>query len=163
MKTFEEKFTAWLDGALDGEELRSFEREHPALQQEKAEFVKLQRLLKDAGHRPQLPNPDFFNSQIMAGIKQGSAAKTRAKTRSWFGLPRLAWGGLGVLGIGFALFFALIPRNDYSDPRAKYVAEVLKTKTADPKGKATVDNEKDMTVIRLEGLDKLPPGRDSHH
>ena len=162
MKTFEEKLTAWLDGVLDGDELRSFEREHSELQQEKAEFVKLQRLLRHAGYRPQLPNPDFFNSHIMAEIRR-SAAKTRTRTRSWFGLPRLAWGGLGVLSIGFALFFALIPRNDYSDPRAKYVAEVLKTKTADPKVKETVDNEKDMTVIKLEGLDKLPPGRDPHH
>jgi hypothetical protein len=163
MKTFEEKFTAWLDGALDGEELRSFEREHPALQHEKTEFVKLQRLLRHAGYRPQLPNPDFFNTQIMAGIRRRSAAKCSTRTPSWFGLPRMAWGGLGVLGVGFALFFALIPRNDYSDPRAKYVAEVLKTKNADPKVKETVDNEKDMTAIKLEGMDKLPPGRNPHH
>ena len=163
MKTFEEKLTAWLDGVLDGDELRSFEREHPELQQEKAEFVKLQRLLRHAGYRPQLPNPDFFNSQIMAGIRQRDGAESRTKTLSWFGLPRMAWGGLGVLSVGFALFFALIPRNDYSDPRAKYVAEVLKTKTADPKVKETVDNEKNMTAIKLESLEKLPPGRDPHH
>jgi hypothetical protein len=40
------------------------------------------------------------------------------------------------------------------------VAEVLKTRTADPKVKATVDNKKDMTIIKLEGLDKLPPDKD---
>jgi len=163
MKTFEERFTAWLDGALDGEELRSFEREHPSLAHEKSDFLKLQSLLRCSDHRPQLANPDFFNSQIMAEIARGRAAKKKRGTRSWLGLPRLAWGGLGVLSVGFALFFTFIPRNDYSDPRAKYVAEVLKTKTADPKIKATVDNQKDMTIIKLEGLDKLPPGQDLHH
>jgi hypothetical protein len=39
------------------------------------------------------------------------------------------------------------------------VAEVLKTKTAN-KVKATVDNQKDITIIKLEGLDKLPADPD---
>ncbi len=163
MKTFEERFTAWLDDALDGEELQSFEREHPSLSQEKGDFLKLQGLLRNSDHRPQLANPDFFNARIMAEVERERSAKYKPDARLWFGLPRLAWGGLSVLTAGFALFFAFIPRNDYSDPRAKYVAEVLKTKTPDPKIKATVDNQKDMTIIKLEGLDKLPPGQDLHH
>jgi hypothetical protein len=163
MKTFEEQFTAWLDGALEGEELRSFERDYPSSVDEKRDFLKLQSLIRCSDHRPQLANPDFFNSQIMAEIAREGAAKKKPGTRLWLGLPRLAWGGLGVLSVGFALFFTFIPRNDYSDPRAKYVAEVLQTKTAGPKIKATVDNQKDMTIIKLEGLDKLPPGQDLHH
>jgi hypothetical protein len=163
MKTFEERFTAWLDGALDGEELKSFEREHTSLSQDKGDFLKLQSLLRNSDHRPQLANPDFFNSEIMAEIERQRAAKNRPGGRLWFGLPRLAWAGLGILSAGFALFFAFIPRNDYSDPRANYVAEVLKTKTADPKIKATVDNQKDMTGIKLERLDKSPPRQDLHH
>ena len=163
MKTFEERFTAWLDGALDGEELQSFEREHASLAHEKSDFLKLRSLLRCSDHRPQLANSDFFNSQIMAEIAREKAAKTKPRTPLWLGLPRLAWGGLGILSVGFALFFAVIPRSDFSDPRAKYVAEVLKTKTAEPKIKATVDNQKDMTIIKLEGLDKLPPGKDLHH
>ena len=47
MKTFEEKFNAWLDGLLSGEELKSFENEHPSLHQDKAEFLKLKNLLRD--------------------------------------------------------------------------------------------------------------------
>ena len=163
MKTFEEQFTAWLDGALDGEELRSFEREHPLLSQQKGDFLKLQSLLRNSDHRPHLANPDFFTSQIMDQVGRTRVGKNRFRQRSWFGLPRLAWGGLCVLSVGFALFFAFIPRNEYSDPRATYVADVLKTKTADPKIKATVDNQKDMTIIKLEGLDKLPPRQDLHH
>jgi hypothetical protein len=36
----------------------------------------------------------------------------------------------------------------------------LKTRTADPKVKATVENQKDMTIIKLDGLDKLPSGQE---
>jgi hypothetical protein len=163
MKTFEERFTAWLDGELEGEELKSFEREYTSSSQDKDDFLKLQSLLRNSEHRPQLSNPDFFNSEIMAEIGRERATKNRPGGRLWFGLPRLAWGGLVVLSAGFALFFAFIPRNDSSDPGAKYVAEILKTKTADPKIKATVDNQKDMTVIKLEGLDKSPPPQHLHH
>jgi hypothetical protein len=54
----------------------------------------------------------------------------------------------------------MIPKGDLSDPRDKYVAEVLNTKTANPKIKATVETQKNMTIIKLDGLDKLPPGQE---
>ena len=160
MKTFEEKFTAWLDGTLSGEELRSFEQEHPSIQREQVEFLKLKRLLKDNLGGRELDNPDFFNSQVMLRIDQEKAKSgRRSASRTLLGLPRLAWGGLFALGVGFALFFTMIPRGNLADPRAGYMAEVLKTKTSD-RVKATVDNQKDMTIIKLEGLDKLPPDTD---
>jgi hypothetical protein len=163
MKTFEEKFTAWLDGTLSEEELRSFEQEHPSIQREQAQFLKLKKLLKDNLGGRELANPDFFNSQIMLQIDREKAKSAhRSSSRTLLGLPRLAWGGLFALGVGFALFFTLIPRGNLADPRAGYVAEVLKTKTAD-KVKATVDNQKDMTIIKLEGLDKLPSDPDLKH
>ncbi len=162
MKTFEEKFTAWIDGTLSGEELQCFEDEHPSVQQEKAEFQKLKSLLRENLQHRDLPNPEFFNSQIMEQIGREEGATSRSSGRFFLGLPRLVWGGIGALSAGFALFFTMIPRADFSDPHAKYVAEVLKTRTADPKVKATVENQKDMTIIKLEGLEKLPPGQDLH-
>jgi len=163
MKIFEEKFTAWLDGALGGEELRSFESEHPSIQQEKAEFLRLKRLLRESLHCRKLENPEFFNSQLMEQIRKETAATSVSSLRLFLGLPRLAWGGLCALSVGFALFFMMIPRGDLSDPRAKYVAEALKTRGEDPKGKATVENRKGITIIKLQGLDKLPPGQDPRH
>ncbi len=160
MKTFEEKFTAWLDGMLDCEEVQSFEKEHPSMQQDKAEFLKVKRLLRENLHRRELENPDLFSSQIMEQIRLETGPARRPSRGLIFGLPRLAWGGICALGVGFALFFTMIPRGDFADPRAKYVAEVLKTRTADPKVKATVENQKDVTIIKLEGLDKLPPSQD---
>ena len=159
MKTFEEKFTAWLDGMLGGDELRCFENEHPSVHLEKAEFLKLKRLLKETLPLRQLENPEFFNSQIIDQIRREADTKSRSTRRPLLGLPRAAWGGICALSLGLALFFTLIPRQDLTDPHAKYVAEVLKAKPEDPKGKATVEIKKDMTVIKLETLDKLPVGQ----
>jgi len=161
MKTFEEKFTACLDGLLGGEELRSFENAHPSIHREKIEFLKLKSLLRESMHCRELANPEFFNAQIMEQIRREAGVAGKPSRRPLLGLPRLAWGGICALTVGFALFFTMIPRGDFSDPRTKYVAEVLKTKT-DPKVKATVENQKGMTIIKLEGLDKLPPGQDLH-
>jgi hypothetical protein len=151
MKTFEQKFTAWLDGTLSGPELQSFESEHPSILHEKADFLKLKSLLKVSLHRPELKNPDFFNARIMEQIGQEQRASIRSSRWRWLGLPRLAWGGICTLSVGFALFVTLIPHGDLSDPRTKYVAEVLKTKTKDPKVKTTVENQKDLTVLKLQG------------
>jgi anti-sigma factor RsiW len=153
MKTFEEKFTAWVDGELSAEEARSFQNDHPSLQKERAELLKLKDLLRQGLQPPVLQDPDFFNAQIMAKIDRPSRRSLR---KSWFGLPRVAWGGIGVLAMGCVMFIVMIPHGDLSDPRSGYVADVLKTKTHDPRVKATVDNQKDMTIIKLEGLQKLP-------
>ena len=163
MKTFEEKLTAWFDGLLAGEDLRSFENEHPTIQREKAEFLKLKNLLKENLPRRELANPEFFNSQIMEQIRRETGARDRSSPQRLLGLPRIAWGGLCALGLGFVLFFTMIPREDFADPRAKYVAEVLNTKAANPKVKATVETQKNLTIIKLDGLDKLPPGQELRH
>jgi anti-sigma factor RsiW len=159
MKPFEEKLTAWLDGKLSAEEARLFQNEYPLAQEEKAQFMKLKGLLRESLESHVLPDPDFFNAQIMAQIGRESAPR-RSLRRGWLGLPRIAWGGVCVLGVGFAMFVALIPHGDLSDPRSGYVADVLKTKTRGPNVKATVDNQKDMTIIKIEGLQKLPADKD---
>jgi hypothetical protein len=47
MKTFEEKFTAWLEGTLAKEEARTFEKEHPSLYKERTDLLRLRSLLKE--------------------------------------------------------------------------------------------------------------------
>jgi anti-sigma factor RsiW len=159
MKTFEEKFTAWLDGELSPEEAGSFLKDHPSIEKEKADFLTLKHLLRQGLEPRVLENADFFNAQIMAQIGRHSAPR-RSLHKGWLGLPRIAWVGLCAWGVGCAMFVALIPHGDLSDPRSGYVADVLKTKTHEPGVKATVDNQKDMTIIKLEGLQKLPPDKD---
>ena len=91
MKTFEEKFTAWLDGLLAGEELRSFETEYPSLQQEKAEFLKLKSLLKESLPSRELENPEFFNSQLMERDQAGDKCNEQKLSAFvvWFASPRV--------------------------------------------------------------------------
>ena len=81
--------------------------------------------------------------------------------RSWLGLPRLAWGGIASLAAGLALFVVLMPHGDLSNPRTGYVAEALKAKTLNPKVTTAVNSQKDMTIIKLEGLHNLPVDKDS--
>ena len=69
MKTFEEKFTAWLDGELSFDEAQAFEKEHPSIHEERAGLLKLKLLLKQGLESHVLEHPDFFNSQIMDQIR----------------------------------------------------------------------------------------------
>ena len=90
MKTFEEKFTAWLDGALAKEEAVTFEKENPSLYKERNDLLKLRSLLKEH-----------------LGGARSYLIKTFSMRRSWLGSSvKLAgagwvdhgWGCLGWRG-----------------------------------------------------------------
>jgi anti-sigma factor RsiW len=159
MKTFEERYTAYLDGLLNEQDVEVFEREQPALGAKKAEWLRIQGALKENLASIELTNPDFFNAQLLKEIAR-SPRNARTMGGHWLGIPRLAWGGLGALTAGLVLFITLIPHGDLSDPGSGYVADVLKTNTIDPKVTVTVDSEKGITIIRLDGLEKVPADED---
>jgi anti-sigma factor RsiW len=164
MKTFEERYTAYLDGLLNEREAAIFEQEQPALAAKKTEWLKLRGVLRDNLVPVELTNADFFNAELLRQIAQAPVPdRAPATGRRWFGIPRLAWGGLGALAAGTALFVVLIPHGDLSDPGSGYVAEVLKTTTIDPKVSATVESGKGITIIKLEGLEKVPADEDLTH
>ena len=81
MKTFEEKWTAWLDGQLIGRELLEFEASLPdraAAEAEKAEARKVGELLKrELGPRT-LTNEEFFSHQLRERIEQEAGEGSRA-------------------------------------------------------------------------------------
>src|SRR4026209_1930799 len=71
MKPFEERFTAWVDGQLSGDELAEFEKElaqHPDAASERAAAQKLTKLLREHSTAPALTNAEFFNLQIQQHI-----------------------------------------------------------------------------------------------
>jgi anti-sigma factor RsiW len=161
MRTFEERYTAWIDGALPEEEKAAFEQEYPDLAGEREQGAALRRLIREQLSSPKLPNPDFFNSQLLAQIEREQAGIEKRKARRvWFGLPRLAWAGIGSALAAIALMLALVPQERNQDEQNDYVAEVLKTQTSQPGVKATVDAKKDVTIIKLDGLETLPPDKD---
>lgn len=161
MKTFEERYTAWIDGALPEEEKAAFEQEHPDLIGEREQGIALRKLLREQLSVPKLPNPDFFNSQLLEQIEREQAGIAKRKARRvWFGLPRLVWAGIGSALAAIGLMFVLVPQEQKKDEPNDYVAEVLKAQTNEPGVKATVDAKKDVTIIKLDGLEKLPPDKD---
>src|SRR5215216_4164754 len=109
MKTFEEKWTAWLDDQLSGRELSEFEAslsDKAAAQAEKAEAKKLGELLKrELGAHP-LKNEQFFSHQLRERIVQESGGRRqerarRSRTSGWWTVPRLLWAGTASLAVFF--------------------------------------------------------------
>jgi hypothetical protein len=163
MKTFEERYTAYLDGLLSENEAAIFEQEQPALVAQKVEWTKLQRVLRENLVAVELTKTEFFNNQLLQQITGNAPSRRRSLVAGWFGIPWLAWGGLGAVTAGITLFITLIPHGDLSDPGSGYVAEVLKTTTIDPNVSATVESRKGITIIKLEGLEKVPADEDLTH
>jgi hypothetical protein len=155
MRTFEQLYTAWVDGALTKDEAAAFEKQHPELLNERDDMSKLKRLLQRDLVPAELAHAEFFTSKLMEQI-----VPAERSLPSWLGIPRLAWGGIGSLSAALSLFFLFVPYRNISAPQPEYVAEVLKTTTTDPKISATVDSEKGITLIKLDGVDKVPDDED---
>ena len=96
MKTFEEKWTAWLDGQLTGKELVEFEAslsDRAAAEAEKRDAHKLGALLKQELSAHALNNADFFSHQLQERIARENAAPSRrgADVSTWWTIRRLLW------------------------------------------------------------------------
>src|SRR3954467_2977955 len=112
MKTFEEKWTAWIDGELAGHELVEFEASLPdfaAAEAEKRDALKLGTFLKE--HLPcrAMGNEEFFQHQLREKIASDTAVPTKSSAdgdRVWWPIGRMAWVGATALAIfsGVALF-----------------------------------------------------------
>ena len=163
MKTFEERFTAWVDGQLTGTELVEFEKElaaHPEAAADRAEARKLGDLLR-AQPAPKMGNGDFFNHQLLQRIAaETPRAAAPAQARGWFwSLPRLARAGAAGLAIAGGLFKTLIPTGLPPGAKSDYYAEVVELWPGDPSISACTvySPEENVTVVWIEGLDYIPP------
>src|SRR5690349_18600307 len=103
MKTFEEKWTAWLDDLLAGEELAAFEASLPdraAAEAEKRDARKLGAFLKRELGASLLTNEDFFSHQLKERIAREEGDPTESRARStWWTIPRLVWSGAAALAM----------------------------------------------------------------
>src|SRR5438034_4252199 len=104
MKTFEEKWTAWLDGELSGKELEEFETSLPdkaAAEAEKREAKKLGAFLKEQLATRVLTNEEFFSHQVRERISHEEAMfrDRHAGVRTWWTIPRLFLAGATSLAI----------------------------------------------------------------
>src|SRR6266513_23460 len=115
MKTFEEKWTAWIDGELTGQELVEFEASLPdraVAEEEKRAARKLGALLKTELKAESMANAEFFSHQLRERIaREGAVQSTRGDgLSSWWTIPRLVWSGAAALAM-FLIFAVVVTRE----------------------------------------------------
>jgi anti-sigma factor RsiW len=167
MKTFEEKWTAWLDDQLSGRELSEFEASLPdkaAAQAEKTEAKKLGELLKRELSAHPLKNEEFFSHQLRERIVQESgereARTRRSSTSSWWTIPRLLWAGTASLAV-FLICTVLVMRQERPAEESQYLTQILNARVdpvVSPNATVSIFEVKQdrVTVLWTEGLQTLP-------
>jgi anti-sigma factor RsiW len=166
MKTFEEKWTAWLDGHLSGRELSEFEASLPdkaAAEAEKARAGKLGALLKRELGAPALTNEEFFSHRLRERIIRESilpSAARETRTSTWWTIPRLLWTGTASLAV-FLIFTVFVVRDKNPAEESQYLTQILNARV-DPvvSPNATVSmfevKQDRVTILWTEGLQSLP-------
>jgi hypothetical protein len=165
MKTFEEKWTAWLDEQLSGQELDEFEASLPDLavaRAEKRDARKLGAFLKQELSAQTLSNEEFFSHQLRERIAH-ETDEDQPRTRStWWTVPRLVWCGATALGL-FLLTTLVFLSQDQPGEQSEYLTQILKSQVdpaANPNATISIfeSNKTDnkVTVLWTEGLQSLP-------
>jgi hypothetical protein len=166
MKTFEEKWTAWIDGELTGHDLAEFEAALPdraAAEAEKLDAQKLGKFLKEYLPCPAMGNEDFFNHQLRERIATESAVPDNSSAgggRAWWPIGRMAWVGATALAIFSVCTFFVMRENPQSD-QSQYLSQVLNARVdpvVSPNATITMFQSKEdrVTVLWVEGLQSLP-------
>jgi hypothetical protein len=165
MKTFEEKWTAWLDGKLSGRELSEFEAALPdktAAEAEKAEARRLGALLKRELGASALTNEEFFSHQLRETIRESGvpSAEREGRGSTWWTIPRMLWTGTASLAV-FLIFTIFVMRDKNPAEESQYLTQILNARV-DPvvSPNATVSmfevKQDRVTVLWTEGLQSLP-------
>jgi hypothetical protein len=167
MKTFEEKWTAWLDDQLTGDELTKFEASLPdktAAQAEKNAAHQLTVLLKRELVAPALTNEEFFGHQLRQRIMRETAEPSQREAGSvspWWTIRRLFLTGATSMAIFIVCaVFVMKDREEASEPSLS-LSRVLNAQinpAAGPDASITMFDTKDekVTVLWTEGLKSLP-------
>ena len=167
MKTFEEKWTAWLDGELRGKELAEFEASLPdraVAEAEKLETQKLGALLKRQLSMRAMGNEEFFNHQLRERINaeypnESKLDEDLSPRFSW-SIGRLVWAGATALALFVVCTFFVMRSKEPAD-QSQYLSQILNARV-DPgiSPNATVSifqtKEDKVTVLWVDGLQSLP-------
>ena len=167
MKTFEEKWTAWIDGELAGEELAEFEASLPdraAAEAEKGDALKLQTFLKEHLPAPAMGNEEFFHHQlwerIAAETRVENPAESDAGSPVWWPIGRLVWVGATALAI-FSVCTFFVMRETPTGDQSQYLSQILNARVdpvVSPNATITMFESKEdkVTIVWVEGLQSLP-------
>ena len=165
MKTFEEKWTAWLDDQLSGNELEAFEATLPDLEAARAEKRDAKNLgscLKEQLAAQTLSNEEFFSHQLRERIAREAEEEDQPRTRStWWTVPRLVWCGATALALFLLTTFVFLSQ-DQPGEQSEYLTQILKSQVdpaANPNATISIFESKtdnQVTVLWTEGLQSLP-------
>lgn len=167
MKTFEEKWTAWIDGELTGTELAEFEASLPdraAAEAEKRDAQKLGVFLKEQLQGRAMGNEEFFHHQlrerIAAETEVARPAESDAGSPAWWPIGRLLWVGATSLAIFSICTFFVMREKPVAD-QSQYLSQILNARVdpvVSPNATITMFESKEdrVTVLWVEGLQSLP-------
>ena len=170
MKTFEEKWTAWIDDQLTGRELEEFLvslPDRPAADAEKQNAKQVGSLLREEAMA--LSNADFFSHQLRERLDRENAPlrlEPDSMQTGWWTIRRLLWGGITSLAI-FAICTVVVFREKTPSSQSQYLTQILESRvdpTVSPNATITMfdvaPTEKKgdhVTVLWVDGLQSLPP------
>ncbi|MDQ6912650.1 MAG: hypothetical protein M3119_03440 [Verrucomicrobiota bacterium] len=164
MKTFEEKFTAWIDGQLTGKELVEFEASLPdkaAAELEKEQAHKLGVFLKEQLGAHSMTNEEFFHHQLREQIDHeeniGAGAPSRRSGETWWTIGRLLWTGAASLAVFIVCTF-FIMRDEKVGGQSPLLSQVLGARVDSPNADISIFETKEhkVTVLWVNGLESLP-------
>ena len=164
MKTFEEKWTAWIDDQLTGRELEEFLASLPdrtAAEAEKQSAKQVGSLLREQAMA--LSNADFFLHQLRERLDRENApmrSEADAIRTGWWTIRRLLWGGITSLAV-FAICTVLVFRERTPSSQSQYLTQILESRVdpiVSPNATITMFEKKDdhVTVLWVDGLQSLP-------
>src|SRR5712692_7647717 len=164
MKTFEEKWTAWLDGQLSGKELTDFEASLPdlaAAEAEKRDAKKLGSFLKEQLAPLAMSNEEFFGHQLHERIARESDDRSRGTRSTWWTIPRLVWSGATALAL-FVITTVMLMTQQQPGEQSEYLTQILNSRVdpaANPSATISIFESKTdnkVTVLWTEGFKSLP-------
>src|SRR5207248_7816374 len=127
MKTFEEKWTAWIDDELTGRELEEFLRSLPdrtGAEAEKQSAKQVGSLLREEAMA--LSNADFFSHQLrerLDGDHAPARSEPDAMRTGWWTIRRLLLGGITSLAV-FAICAVVVLREKTPTTQSQYLTEI---------------------------------------
>jgi anti-sigma factor RsiW len=133
MKNFEERYTAWLDGVMDGPEREAFEAEMPergAAMDDAAQWKKLRGLLREVVVPEPMPHGDFANNQILTAIRSEMPAP-ELPSRRWFPVGRLVWSGGFLLVAAAIVAMVALPSFQQKPTKEQFLSDVVKSRASD--------------------------------
>ena len=168
MKTFEEKWTAWIDGELSAAERAEFEaalEDRVVAEAEKDQAHKLGSLLRERLQPPAMRNEEFFHHQlrgrIIAEMNESVPRPAPAERENWWTIRRLLWTGASSLAV-FVVCAFFVMREKPAPDQSQYLTQILNARVdpnVNPYATVSIFQTKQdrVTVLWVDGLKSLPP------